>query len=118
MLGCCLVSLYFLWGKLSTRTVHVVRDILGTVKRPSDWVAFLVHYLFHCRDDLEDFLEVGVYGGKMSASVPLNNYKIIVMSASQDMAEAEIEVMDIDFLERSTTITGMTWRSTACNKIK
>ena len=55
-------------------------------------------YLFHCRDDLDDFIEVGVYGGKMSVSVPLLNYKVVIMSASQDMAEAEIEVTVEDFL--------------------
>ena len=42
---------------------------------------------------MEDFVEIGVYGGKMSVSVPLLNYKVVIMSASPDMAEAEIEVM-------------------------
>ena len=28
MLGCCLISLHFLWGKLSTRTVQSIKIIM------------------------------------------------------------------------------------------
>ena len=53
-------------------------------------------FLNHSRDDPGDFIELGVFAGNMGASVPLQNYQVLIISGSRDGAGPSIEVT-VDF---------------------